>query len=41
VLDVLKAYEMASGREIAYKIVPRRDGILLETMQTQGMQRRF
>jgi len=26
VLDVLKAYEMASGREIAYKIVPRRDG---------------
>ncbi len=25
-LDVLKAYEMASGREIAYKIVPRRDG---------------
>ncbi len=26
VLDVLKAYEMASRREIAYKIVPRRDG---------------
>ncbi len=26
VLDVLKAYEIASGREIAYKIVPRRDG---------------
>ncbi len=26
VLDVLKAYEMASGKEIPYKIAPRRDG---------------
>ncbi len=41
VLDMIKAFEKASGQKIPYKLVPRRAGILLLATQTHKKQKRF